>query len=148
MRIKVHIMQYVRVKASVLGMSSNILIEDALIKLLKKTRNMSKLDAYRLIRSPVKMRRIPITTTIQDRVLSEARELAKKLDVLFAEVVEVAIAETIYRDAEKMRAGKLPKILELALEEFLNIELKHMQKTLPGIENRLKTAIQNNKKSL
>ncbi len=94
MRIKVHIMQYVRVKASVLGMSSNILIEDALIKLLKKTRNMSKLDAYRLIRSPVKMRRIPITTTIQDRVLSEARELAKKLDVLFAEVVEVAIAET------------------------------------------------------
>lgn len=140
MRIEENTMKYMKIKASVLGVNYNSLIEDALIKFLKKTRNMSKMEVYKLILSPLKVKRIPISTTIQGSILDEARELAKKSGGLFAEVVEAAITDTIHKDAEDMRAGKLSKVIEQALKEFLNAEIQYMKTTLPKLEKHLEEA--------
>lgn len=143
MRVKWHVVKYVVVKASVLGISYNTLLENALIKFLDTTRNMSKMDVYKLCCSPVKIpvRRMPITTTIQSSIQYRAKALAKTLGVLFAEVVEAALQDRVYADLDDIKTGRLNSgVIEEALREYLNVELQNMKKVLPEFERHLKEA--------
>jgi hypothetical protein len=108
-RIKDYIMRYIRVKASVLGVRTNILIEDALKQLLEKIETIERMKAFSLIFNPVKAKRIRITVMINENIAKQAHELAKELDVFFAEVVEAAIILTIREDLKDMKSGKLSK---------------------------------------
>lgn len=141
MKIKEHILKYVKIKAATMGLNANILIEDAMSKLLDFTKQMDRMDVYALAASPVKSKRVPLTTMIDEDILNKTRALAKNLDVPFAQVVEAALFREIRKDMDAIRAGTLvSEALEGAYAQFLNIEIQDSREVLGDIEKKLDEA--------
>lgn len=134
-------MQYTKVKASVLGLTPNMLIEDALIKLLEKTSKMKLIEEQRLKARIDKIKRIPISLMINEIVTIKARLLAKNLDVPFVVIIEAALQNMVNSDVDDIKTGKLDSvIIEEALKEYLNIEKQNAKTVLPKLIKHLENA--------
>lgn len=142
MRIAEHTMRFLRVRASVLGDSPNVYIEEAMKNLLEMTRDMKRIKTFGLVSNPAKAKRIPISIMIKKEVIEQVRTLAKCVDVPFAEVTEKAIAIMIHSDMDKIRAGQAGKldckvILE-AYADYHNEEQRLSRNILAGYAKEAK----------
>lgn len=131
MKIKRHILKYVKIRAIVFGVGANTIIEDAVNRLLDTTRKMDKFDIYALVYSPVKLKRVPFTTLLDKGILDASRALAKRIGVAFAEVVEAAIVDRIHADMTAIQKGELvAEALEGAFTQYFNSETQGSKEVL------------------
>jgi hypothetical protein len=139
MKIKEYILKYVKIKAATQSINTNILIEGAMVKLLDATRQMDKLDIYALVSSPIKSKRVPLTTMIDKNVLADTRAMAKRVDVAFAQVVETALVRYLSAELADLTSRKIiPRgdIENALIQLFRSDNLLDIQKTMEEVNKK------------
>ena len=128
LRLKPYIMQYLRIKAAVNAVKTNIVVENALAQLILSKDKLNVAQDHAFLMWSANADRAKYTLTISPQILGHLRRLARQANTQISLTAEAALVAAIYRDIALADSGTLADpVLLSALKVFQKHELNDLQ---------------------